>query len=154
MGRVLDQRAQPGVLNLLKNAIEALGSRSGGRIEVSAKPDGDEVVIVISDNGPGVPDKVRGTLFDPFVTTKRAGNGAGLGLSVCRRGLAELDGKIALLDSEFGAAFEIRLPVIGDWNDDGVFDQYDIVAALQTGNYLQGSYAACAADGVFAAIGS
>jgi two-component system nitrogen regulation sensor histidine kinase GlnL len=82
-------------LNLLKNAAEAIGSeRSDGRIVMSTAfrpgvrlslPGSDArislpLMIAIEDNGPGVPDELRGHLFDPFVTSKRTGTGLGLAL--------------------------------------------------------------------------
>jgi signal transduction histidine kinase len=107
-------------LNLLKNATEALESR-GGTIRVSLHLDAaaNELVVVIADDGLGIDPKIRGRLFDPFVSTKTAGKGAGLGLSICRRILGDLDGKIELLSTgERGAAFEVRLPV-GESDDSG-----------------------------------
>jgi signal transduction histidine kinase len=100
-------------LNLLKNATEALATVGGGTIRVTAKHDvrNAEIAIVIADDGPGIDPKIRHRLFDPFVSTKSAGKGAGLGLSVCRRILGELGGKIEVLPTGGrGAAFEIRLP--------------------------------------------
>lgn len=107
-------------LNLLKNAVEALEGR-GGTIRISASRDRDEggkrddVVIAVSDDGPGVASEIRERLFEPFVTTKTTGRGAGLGLSVCRRILDELGGTIDLRSTDSapsrGTTFEIRLPV-------------------------------------------
>jgi signal transduction histidine kinase len=100
-------------LNLLKNATEAIAEGSGGRIRVTAKHDAAnaEIVIGVDDDGPGIDPKIRNRLFDPFVSTKSAGKGAGLGLSVCRRILGELGGTIELLPTGGrGAFFETRLP--------------------------------------------
>jgi C4-dicarboxylate-specific signal transduction histidine kinase len=103
-------------LNLMKNAAEALEGRRGGRILVTARyeigdDDLDCVVVEVSDNGPGIAPEVRSRVFEPFVSTKPAGRGAGLGLSVCRRVLGELGGSIELLERDApGACFEVRLP--------------------------------------------
>jgi signal transduction histidine kinase len=107
-------------LNLFKNATEALEGR-GGTIRVTAtrawneSEKRDEVVITVADDGPGIAPKIRARLFEPFVTTKETGRGAGLGLSVCRRILDELGGTLDLRsregDETTGATFEIRLPV-------------------------------------------
>jgi signal transduction histidine kinase len=100
-------------LNLLKNAIDALEDR-GGTIRASVRLDtaDAEIVVVIADDGLGIDPKIRSRLFDPFVSTKTAGKGAGLGLSICRCILGDLGGKIELLATgEPGAAFEVRLPV-------------------------------------------
>jgi signal transduction histidine kinase len=108
-------------LNLLKNATEALEGR-GGTIRVAATHDRnesknrDDVVITISDDGPGIAPQIRERLFEPFFTTKQTGRGSGLGLSVCRRILDEVGGTIDLRshdgDESAGATFEIRLPVL------------------------------------------
>jgi signal transduction histidine kinase len=97
-------------LNLLKNAAEAIGER-GGEIEVSAERAGDELVIRVRDDGPGIPPEVRARLFEPFFTTKAAGKGTGLGLSICRRVAGEHAGTIEV-ESEVGkgSVFELRLP--------------------------------------------
>jgi signal transduction histidine kinase len=103
-------------LNLLKNAAEAMDGRSGSRVQLSARSEVDArsgpwVVVEVSDDGPGIDEVVRGQLFEPFVSTKPAGRGAGLGLSVCRRILADLGGTIDLVDREGpGATFQVRLP--------------------------------------------
>jgi signal transduction histidine kinase len=102
-------------LNLLKNATEALEDRRGGTVRVSvhceSDREGDEVVVRVADDGPGVDPGVASQVFDPFVSTKPAGRGAGLGLSMCRRILNELGGSIELVDRELpGATFEVRLP--------------------------------------------
>jgi signal transduction histidine kinase len=94
--------------NLLKNALEAVGER--GQIEISARSSGEEVVLAIDDDGPGIADSVRATLFKPFVTTKSTGTG--LGLAFCRKVIEEHRGVIEASRSERGGArFEVRLPV-------------------------------------------
>ncbi|MGL4637604.1 MAG: two-component system sensor histidine kinase NtrB [Beijerinckiaceae bacterium] len=82
------------LLNLVKNAAEAIGSDPDGEIQLTTAyrpgvrmvvPGSDERVrlpleVCVRDNGPGVPDDIRQNLFDPFVTTKTTGNGLGLAL--------------------------------------------------------------------------
>jgi nitrogen fixation/metabolism regulation signal transduction histidine kinase len=69
------------LINLMRNAIEALATVPTGRIQLSARrhPDG-RVVITVADNGPGIPAEQRDRIFVPFFTTKRQGSGVGLTL--------------------------------------------------------------------------
>lgn len=98
------------LLNLLLNASEVVPS-SGGRIAVRAARAGEGLVRVeVEDNGPGVPQAVKGRLFEPFVTTKDVGKGTGLGLAVCRGLLEAAGGSIALAESEGGARFVLEIP--------------------------------------------
>lgn len=70
------------VINLLKNAVQAIGDQSGGLIEIHAGTnEHEEVWIEISNNGPQIPEDVAAQLFVPFFTTKEKGNGIGLSLS-------------------------------------------------------------------------
>ncbi len=99
--------------NLFSNAQHALDSRAPPRrLGVSARHDADEVEIVVSDNGPGVPTALRERIFDPFFTTKPVGVGTGVGLSISR-GIIEAHGGTMTLAPPLGegAAFVIRLPV-------------------------------------------
>lgn len=63
---------------------------------------------LVADEGPGIPDDLRERIFDPFVTTRDAGNGFGLVLAT--RAIEAHRGSLALRDSDAGAHFEIRLP--------------------------------------------
>jgi two-component system, LuxR family, sensor kinase FixL len=71
------------LFNLMRNGIEAMQSQPKRELAVSTKPaDAGMLEITVADTGPGLPDQVRGKLFQPFITTKP--NGLGVGLSVCR----------------------------------------------------------------------
>ena len=96
--------------NLLKNALDALAG-SGGTIEVSAERVSPwKVAIRVTDNGPGVSQAVRSTLFEPGVTTKKGGWGVGLSLS--RRIVEDVHkGRLSLAATERGAQFVATLPV-------------------------------------------
>jgi CheY-like chemotaxis protein len=95
-------------LNLLKNAAQALQGRPGACIELETEPAGDRVVVRISDNGPGIPPSMARRLFEPWQTTKA--EGTGIGLALCRRYLAEMNGTIEQLGHPGeGARFEITL---------------------------------------------
>jgi PAS domain S-box-containing protein len=94
--------------NLVRNAIEA--QQEGGRIEISLDRKGDRVRYVVDDAGPGIPDSVRATLFQPFVTTKT--EGTGLGLPFSKKVIEQHGGTIAATSSPLGGArFTIELPI-------------------------------------------
>ncbi len=100
-------------LNLIKNAAEAMAGQ-GGEIRIEGCLTDDFVQIEFRDQGPGIPDDVRGRLFEPFFTTKNEGEGTGLGLSVCRQ-IAESHAGRLEVDSKpgDGAAFRLSLPLNG-----------------------------------------
>jgi PAS domain S-box-containing protein len=94
--------------NLVRNALEA--APKPARVELAARraSDGD-IVLTVDDDGPGIPDSLRATLFKPFTTTKH--DGTGLGLAFCRKVVQEHGGDIEPRRSALGGArFEIRLP--------------------------------------------
>lgn len=96
--------------NLLRNAVEAMNG--SGIIEVSADTVGEEVVVVVADNGPGIPHENREKVFDLYFTTHAAGSG--LGLSLTAQMVSALGGHLDLDDQPGidgrGARFVIRLP--------------------------------------------
>jgi signal transduction histidine kinase len=98
-------------LNLAVNAVQAMGE-GGGTLTVEGRVDGEGFVqLVVRDQGPGVTPELRERIFEPLFTTKA--RGIGLGLAVSRR-LAEANGgELVLLDDPGGAAFALRLPVVG-----------------------------------------
>jgi nitrogen fixation/metabolism regulation signal transduction histidine kinase len=82
------------VLNLIKNAIEALETTESPRIWLEGRMDLGRTILRVTDNGPGIPDEVREQIFIPFFTTKRSGSGIGLSLS--RQILTAHSGDIAI----------------------------------------------------------
>ncbi|MCA8979374.1 MAG: HAMP domain-containing protein, partial [Planctomycetes bacterium] len=96
-------------VNLVVNAIQAMGP-SGGRIEVSARLDGEHVVVDVADDGAGIPQGARDEIFRPFFTTKRRGEGTGLGLSTSRRIAEMYGGGLELISTgPTGTTFRVRL---------------------------------------------
>lgn len=95
--------------NLVKNALDALAG-TGGTITVEAEARGERrVELRVTDDGPGVAPSVRGTLFDPGVSTKKGG--WGVGLSLTRRIVEDVHrGRLRLEPSERGARFVMVLP--------------------------------------------
>ncbi|MDC0679142.1 sensor histidine kinase [Sorangium atrum] len=99
------------LLNLLLNAADAV-PRVGGRVAVRASRGAcGGARIEVEDNGPGIAEEVRETLFEPFITTKEVGEGTGLGLAVCR-GLVEAAGGSIGVErgADGGARFVVLLP--------------------------------------------
>lgn len=120
------QRLQQVFINLLNNALQALGE--GGEILIAAQSSpaphdsgtrvfgqcpapADSVEITVRDNGAGIPADILPRIFDPFFTTKDVGQGMGLGLFIVFEIVAEHGGCIAVDSAPGkGAAFRIRLP--------------------------------------------
>jgi len=100
------------VLNLVMNALDAVEGQPDALITLSTSQDEDEVVIGIADNGPGIPEELQGSLFQPFFTTKPGGTG--LGLYSTRRIIEEEMGGTVQLDSRPGQGTQVwlRLPVV------------------------------------------
>jgi signal transduction histidine kinase/ActR/RegA family two-component response regulator len=99
------------LVNLLVNAIQAIGARPGGRVVIAAERIDSKVQLVVSDNGPGIPAAVQRQIFEPFFTTKGPGKGTGLGLSTVY-GIVKQSGAHITVRSSPGAgsAFEIFFP--------------------------------------------
>jgi two-component system NtrC family sensor kinase len=103
------QRLQQVLLNLLKNAAQACGSR--GHVAVTAWRDGGMVAVSVTDDGCGIAAADIGHIFDPFYTTKDVGSGSGLGLFIVHDIIAKHGGTIAVSSTPaHGTSFLIRLP--------------------------------------------
>lgn len=94
--------------NLVRNAIEAMGER-GGQLTLRVERSGDDLVITVGDTGRGIPEEIRGRLFNSFVTSGKRG-GTGLGLSIVKKIVEEHRGKVTVDSSRSGTKFVIRLP--------------------------------------------
>ena len=102
------------ILNILDNAIDAVGK--GGRVLVTTRPceDGHQACVTIHDNGSGIPAERLEQIFDPFFTTKKVGDGTGLGLSICYSIMESLGGSVSARNHpEGGAEFTVSLPLSG-----------------------------------------
>jgi signal transduction histidine kinase len=97
------------LLNLILNACQAMGEK-GGKLVLSAAPNGTYVTVTVEDTGPGIPANTLRKVFDPFYTTKSSGTG--LGLFVTQRIVKSHGGSIELESTVGqGTRFTIRLPV-------------------------------------------
>ncbi len=115
----LEFESYPGELgqvltNLIDNAIHhAFLDGRGGNIRLAVESaDGEHVVLTVSDNGVGIPEKTRGRIFDPFFTTKMGSGGTGLGLYITHNAVGGvLGGTITVASEEnVGTTFELNLP--------------------------------------------
>jgi signal transduction histidine kinase len=97
-------------LNLCVNAVHAMRDQGGGTLTARASVEGEQVVIEVSDTGPGLEPEVARRIFEPFFTTKA--EGTGLGLPIVRQAV-EAHGGTVTLESQpgRGATFRICLPV-------------------------------------------
>ena len=104
-------------LNLMRNARQAIelqpNRKTRGRVTLTAIKTAQDVVLIVADNGPGIPERARDKLFQPFSSSATPG-GSGLGLAISRE-LAQLHGgDVRLVQTgPDGTTFEIRLPLKG-----------------------------------------
>lgn len=108
-------KADPGRLrqllhNLIRNAIDSLAGRPGGRIAISLYRRQGCVEMAIEDNGPGIPAEIFDKLFEPYATTKP--RGTGLGLAVVKRIVEEHMGSLYAENTAHGARLVVRLPAV------------------------------------------
>src|SRR5262249_4127335 len=97
------------LVNLITNALDAVGS--AGSVAIEALPDGDQALVRVRDSGSGIDAKDLARIFEPFYTTKGRGKGTGLGLAICKELAQALGGRIAV-ESEpgKGSVFTLILP--------------------------------------------
>ncbi|MEQ1910836.1 MAG: PAS domain S-box protein, partial [Vicinamibacterales bacterium] len=106
------------MLNLIVNAAHAIGdivqdTGTKGLITIRTRRENDDVVITVTDTGPGIPEPIRARIFDPFFTTKPIGRGSGQGLAIAwaivvdkHRGRLTVDSTVGQ-----GTTFAVRLPI-------------------------------------------
>lgn len=95
--------------SLIENALDAMGDR--GTLTLSAKQQGNTVLIDIEDDGHGIPKEYEDRVFEPFFTTRPLGEGLGLGLDTVQRVVAKHFGAVAFDTSSQGTTFHVRLPL-------------------------------------------
>lgn len=97
------------LFNLMTNARDATDGLVNRRIEVRARSAGSRLVIEVADNGPGVPEDLEDRIIDPFVTTKVAGRGTGLGLGICHAIVADHGGTLTYRRADGHTVFAVSL---------------------------------------------
>ncbi|ANQ83228.1 putative hybrid sensor and regulator protein [Azoarcus olearius] len=96
-------------MNLIHNALQAMDYC--GRLDITLEQDAERAVVRISDTGCGIPEEIRERIFQPFFTTKPAGEGSGLGLDIVRKILDKHGGSIRVESAVGrGSTFEVTLP--------------------------------------------
>ena len=97
--------------NIIDNAIDAIGERHG-KISLRTKRESNNIVVEISDDGPGIPQDIQSRIFEQFFTTKGVGKGTGLGLSISYSIVVGMHkGDISFNSKPGDTRFEIRLPM-------------------------------------------
>jgi two-component system C4-dicarboxylate transport sensor histidine kinase DctB len=99
-----DVRLEQVVINLVRNAIDAVQETPEPVVEVSMHTANGRIFIEVRDNGPGFDPTILGTLFDPFVTTKPSGAGLGLGLTISYEIIREFGGSLKAANHPDGGA--------------------------------------------------
>jgi two-component system C4-dicarboxylate transport sensor histidine kinase DctB len=113
--RCEDLRLEQVLINLIGNALDAVGACDSPRISVLVEIGGESVELVVRDNGPGIPDDVLPRLFEPFFTTKEMGHGLGLGLAISSAIARDYGG--TLLARNLAMALEVDGPEGGTQAD-------------------------------------
>ena len=105
-------RLEQVIINLLRNALDATKDSKSPQIDIILSA-GDSAVLSVRDNGHGIVD--LDNLFEPFYTTKKPGEGVGLGLAISSGIVTDLGGRLVARNSkDGGAVFEVQLPLMGN----------------------------------------
>jgi signal transduction histidine kinase len=119
-GRVLGDTRQ--LTQVVRNLVDNAQRHAATQVAITLRQDGDDLVLVVDDDGPGIPESEREHVFDRFTRLDeargRADGGAGLGLAVVRRAVEHHGGTVSVVDSDpeqgglGGARFVVRLPAV------------------------------------------
>ena len=104
-------RLEQVLINLLRNALDAMCDKPLKRLEVRIEADQQLWHLSVSDSGGGISEEHLGKVFDPFFTTKPVGEGLGLGLAVSYAIVHELGGRLTACNHADGALFILTLPI-------------------------------------------
>ena len=108
----LSNELQQVILNIFNNAIDAIiqNSIKDGKITIEMKEESNQIVVIIEDNGLGVPDDIIERVFEPYFTTKEQGKGIGMGLYISKMIIeSNLGGELSVCNHKDGAQFTIKL---------------------------------------------
>lgn len=104
-------RTEQVLINLLRNALDAVESAPVRKVEVILERSGADALVCIRDSGAGIPEQVAQHLFEPFFTTKVSGKGLGLGLAISSSIVQAMNGQLTAQNHAGGGAeFVVRLP--------------------------------------------
>lgn len=118
--RMVPSEIETALINLIMNAVQVM-PRGGTLTVVTEAVDAGAIQISLADTGPGIPEELRATLFEPFVTTKSEGQGTGLGLSTTLLILERHGGRIAFTtESGRGTTFRVTLPAASPASATGI----------------------------------
>ena len=98
------------LLNLMNNSVDAIEMQDEKWIQLECKIAGAEILLSVSDSGPGIPEAVARKIMQPFFTTKEIGKGTGLGLSISRSIAEAHGGRLELDQTLQNTKFVLRLP--------------------------------------------
>lgn len=104
-------RLEQVLINLLRNALDAMHGKACKRLEIRLEADEQLWRLSVSDNGGGIAEEHLGQVFDPFFTTKPVGDGLGLGLAVSFAIVHESGGRLSAENGDTGAVFSLTLPI-------------------------------------------
>lgn len=108
-------RLEQVLVNLLRNGLDAMSRQPAPCLEIAARRQDDMVAIEVRDHGTGLADEARHHLFEPFYTTKPAGEGLGLGLAISLTIVESYGGTLSAHNAaDGGAVFVLTLPAAGD----------------------------------------
>ncbi|HEX5227535.1 MAG TPA: CHASE domain-containing protein [Bryobacteraceae bacterium] len=128
------------LLNLIVNAAHAIGDVERpvgvkGKITISTRREGSWAEIRVQDTGTGIPEAVRGSIFNPFFTTKSVGKGTGQGLAIAHSVVVQKHGGSITFETEMGVGttFVVRLPLDDAAEDHGLWGEPALEAQVQSG---------------------
>lgn len=108
-------RMEQVLINLIKNAIDAMQDSSVKFLDIRIEHDGETAMLTVSDTGYGISESTLKELFEPFYSTKPSGVGMGLGLTISSNIIAEVDGTLTAENRKSGGArFIVTVPLVKD----------------------------------------
>lgn len=100
------------LLNIIMNALQAMENGGGKLLVETSSAENGSVRFIVTDNGPGIPAESVEQIFDRYFTTKKPGEGTGLGLFVTKNLVKNAGGSIRVTSSSAGTAFTVTLPAV------------------------------------------
>ena len=97
-------------MNIIRNAAQAMDFR--GELEITVEREDGLALVSFADSGPGIPPEIQGSIFKPFFTTKKHGDGLGLGLDICKKIVEAHEGAIRFESRPGRTVFNVSLPAL------------------------------------------